>query len=95
MLVNDSLWHSARSIPLESDDLTQYLDQLLAMTVPRHTPSPKAGHAKGGLTRFKSAVRKTREMVSLVAKAKDLKIDSEKRSFSRTSLSEPLFPCQA
>ncbi|XP_061089801.1 phosphorylase b kinase regulatory subunit alpha, skeletal muscle isoform isoform X2 [Conger conger] len=58
----------------ESDDLTQYLDQLLAMTAPR--PSHKASRAKGSLTRFKSAARKTREMVSLVAKAKDLKIDN-------------------
>ncbi|KAJ8338286.1 hypothetical protein SKAU_G00372520 [Synaphobranchus kaupii] len=58
----------------ETDDLTQYLDQLLAMTVPK--PSPKASPEKGGLTRFKAAAHKTREMVSLVAKAKDLKIEN-------------------
>ncbi|KAJ8416764.1 hypothetical protein AAFF_G00326420 [Aldrovandia affinis] len=56
----------------ETDDLTQYLDQLLAMTVPKS--HAKTSPAKGGLGRFKAAANKTREMVSLMAKAKDLNI---------------------
>ncbi|KAI1898894.1 hypothetical protein AGOR_G00077100 [Albula goreensis] len=58
----------------EADDLTQYLDQLLAMTTPK--PSAKPSQPKAGLSRFKAAATKTREMVSLMAKAKDLKIDN-------------------
>ncbi|KAG9341654.1 hypothetical protein JZ751_018717 [Albula glossodonta] len=58
----------------EADDLTQYLDRLLAMTTPK--PSAKPSQPKGGLSRFKAAATKTREMVSLMAKAKDLKIDN-------------------
>ncbi|KAG7464733.1 hypothetical protein MATL_G00168720 [Megalops atlanticus] len=56
----------------ESDDLTQYLDQLLMMTAPK--PSQNIGGAKGGLGRFRAAAHKTREMVSLMARAKDLNI---------------------
>lgn len=58
----------------DSDDLTQYLDQLLAMSVPR--PSPKASAGKSSLSRFKSVARKTREVVVLMAKAKDLNIEN-------------------
>uniref|UniRef100_A0A8B9HR13 Phosphorylase b kinase regulatory subunit n=1 Tax=Astyanax mexicanus TaxID=7994 RepID=A0A8B9HR13_ASTMX len=54
------------------DDLAQYLDQLLATSVPRHTMKTE-GEATG-LGRFKAAASKTREMVSLVNKAKDLNI---------------------
>uniref|UniRef100_A0A8B9HT71 Phosphorylase b kinase regulatory subunit n=1 Tax=Astyanax mexicanus TaxID=7994 RepID=A0A8B9HT71_ASTMX len=45
------------------DDLAQYLDQLLATSVPRHTMKTE-GEATG-LGRFKAAASKTREMVSL------------------------------
>uniref|UniRef100_A0A8B9HSB5 Phosphorylase b kinase regulatory subunit n=1 Tax=Astyanax mexicanus TaxID=7994 RepID=A0A8B9HSB5_ASTMX len=56
----------------DTDDLAQYLDQLLATSVPRHTMKTE-GEATG-LGRFKAAASKTREMVSLVNKAKDLNI---------------------
>uniref|UniRef100_A0A8B9JBZ8 Phosphorylase b kinase regulatory subunit n=1 Tax=Astyanax mexicanus TaxID=7994 RepID=A0A8B9JBZ8_ASTMX len=58
--------------PARCDDLAQYLDQLLATSVPRHTMKTE-GEATG-LGRFKAAASKTREMVSLVNKAKDLNI---------------------
>uniref|UniRef100_A0AAR2LT36 Phosphorylase b kinase regulatory subunit n=1 Tax=Pygocentrus nattereri TaxID=42514 RepID=A0AAR2LT36_PYGNA len=56
----------------DSDDLAQYLDQLLATAVPQ-----KGMRAEGratGLGRFKAAASKTKEMVSLVNKAKELHI---------------------
>ncbi|XP_062372219.1 phosphorylase b kinase regulatory subunit alpha, skeletal muscle isoform isoform X2 [Sardina pilchardus] len=56
----------------ETDDLAQYLDQLLATSAPR-----KGLQLTGkvtGLTRFKAAAKKTREMVSLVRRAKDLQV---------------------
>lgn len=56
----------------EVDDLAVYLDQLLA--VPQHS---SISDTKGGLNRFRAAARKTREMVSLVHKARDLNIHSE------------------
>lgn len=56
----------------DSDDLAQYLDQLLHAAVPVQGLRVEA-EAKG-LSRFKAAATKTREMVSLVNKAKDLQI---------------------
>lgn len=56
----------------EVDDLAVYLDQLLA--VPQQSP---VGTITGGLMRFKTAAIKTREMVSLVRKARALNIHSE------------------
>ncbi|KAI4895745.1 hypothetical protein NFI96_024046 [Prochilodus magdalenae] len=53
----------------DTDDLAQYLDQLLATAVPR-----KGMRTESGLGRFKAAATKTREMVSLVNKAKELQI---------------------
>ncbi|XP_027004673.2 phosphorylase b kinase regulatory subunit alpha, skeletal muscle isoform isoform X1 [Tachysurus fulvidraco] len=53
----------------EVDDLAEYLDQLLAF------PQQSTISAiKGGLNRFRAAVDKTREIVSLVHKAKVLNI---------------------
>ncbi|KAJ8405833.1 hypothetical protein AAFF_G00312700 [Aldrovandia affinis] len=54
----------------EVDDLAQYLDQLLS--VPRE--SAKISATKGGLNRFRAAANKTREMVSLVHRARELNI---------------------
>ncbi|KAK6316699.1 phosphorylase b kinase regulatory subunit alpha, skeletal muscle isoform [Coregonus clupeaformis] len=54
----------------EVDDLAQYLDQLLS--IPKH--SEKISSHKGGLNRFRALARKTREMVSLVHKARELDI---------------------
>lgn len=56
----------------EVDDLAVYLDQLLA--VPQQSP---ISATKGGLSRFRAAAKKTREMVSLVHKARELNIHSE------------------
>ncbi|CAM4669856.1 hypothetical protein PO909_008269 [Leuciscus waleckii] len=53
----------------EVDDLAVYLDQLLA--VPQESP---ISATKGGLSRFRAAAKKTREMVSLVHKARELNI---------------------
>ncbi|RXN20859.1 phosphorylase b kinase regulatory subunit skeletal muscle isoform-like isoform X2 [Labeo rohita] len=56
----------------DTDDLAQYLDQLLTASVPQLGLRVEA-QAKG-LSRFKAAANKTREMVSLVNKAKELQI---------------------
>ncbi|XP_073715397.1 phosphorylase b kinase regulatory subunit alpha, skeletal muscle isoform isoform X3 [Misgurnus anguillicaudatus] len=56
----------------DTDDLAQYLDQLLTATVPQR--GPKVESEAKGLGRFKAAATKTREMVSLVNKAKELQI---------------------
>ncbi|XP_015206864.2 phosphorylase b kinase regulatory subunit alpha, skeletal muscle isoform isoform X1 [Lepisosteus oculatus] len=58
----------------ESDDLSQYLDHLLESTAPKPTPSPST--PKGGLVRFRAAAHQTRDMVSLVNKAKGLDIQN-------------------
>ncbi|XP_018589271.1 phosphorylase b kinase regulatory subunit alpha, skeletal muscle isoform isoform X2 [Scleropages formosus] len=57
----------------ETDDLSQYLDQLLTSAVPKSSVKCKAV-TKGGLGRFRAAATKTREMVSLVHKAQELNI---------------------
>ncbi|XP_078138639.1 phosphorylase b kinase regulatory subunit alpha, skeletal muscle isoform-like, partial [Centroberyx gerrardi] len=54
----------------EVDDLAQYLDQLLS--VPQQ--SGRISATKGGLNRFRAAANKTRQMVSLVHKARELNI---------------------
>uniref|UniRef100_A0A672L0N9 Phosphorylase b kinase regulatory subunit n=1 Tax=Sinocyclocheilus grahami TaxID=75366 RepID=A0A672L0N9_SINGR len=54
---------------VEVDDLAVYLDQLLA--VPQQS---LISATKGGLSRFRAAAKKTREMVSLVHKARELNI---------------------
>lgn len=56
----------------DTDDLAQYLDQLLTAAVPQRGLRVEA-QAKG-LSRFKAAATKTCEMVSLMNKAKDLQI---------------------
>uniref|UniRef100_A0A671KV05 Phosphorylase b kinase regulatory subunit n=1 Tax=Sinocyclocheilus anshuiensis TaxID=1608454 RepID=A0A671KV05_9TELE len=55
-----------------TDDLSQYLDQLLTAAVPQRGLRVEA-QAKG-LSRFKAAATKTLEMVSLMNKAKELQI---------------------
>ncbi|XP_056298843.1 phosphorylase b kinase regulatory subunit alpha, skeletal muscle isoform isoform X2 [Pseudoliparis swirei] len=52
----------------EADDLAQYLDHLLAHAAPKK-PQPAA---PGGLSRFKAAASKTKDMVSLLNKAQGL-----------------------
>ncbi|KAM4603922.1 phosphorylase b kinase regulatory subunit alpha, skeletal muscle isoform [Polymixia lowei] len=54
----------------EVDDLAHYLDQLLSLP----KPSGEIAATKGGLNRFRAAANKTREMVSLVHKARELDI---------------------
>uniref|UniRef100_A0A671N3Y3 Phosphorylase b kinase regulatory subunit n=1 Tax=Sinocyclocheilus anshuiensis TaxID=1608454 RepID=A0A671N3Y3_9TELE len=56
----------------DTDDLAQYLDQLLTAVVSQRGLRVEA-QAKG-LSRFKAAATKTREMVSLMNKAKELQI---------------------
>uniref|UniRef100_A0A672L5Q9 Phosphorylase b kinase regulatory subunit n=1 Tax=Sinocyclocheilus grahami TaxID=75366 RepID=A0A672L5Q9_SINGR len=56
----------------DTDDLAQYLDQLLTAAVPQQGLRVEA-QAKG-LSRFKAAATKTLEMVSLMNKAKELQI---------------------
>ncbi|XP_038149072.1 phosphorylase b kinase regulatory subunit alpha, skeletal muscle isoform isoform X2 [Cyprinodon tularosa] len=55
----------------EADDLAQYLDHLLAHSVPK-----KSKRQAGGLGRFKAVATKTKEMVSLMNKAQDLNIQN-------------------
>uniref|UniRef100_A0A4W6FPB1 Phosphorylase b kinase regulatory subunit n=1 Tax=Lates calcarifer TaxID=8187 RepID=A0A4W6FPB1_LATCA len=52
-----------------ADDLAQYLDHLLAHAAPK-----KPKKQVGGLSRFKAAATKTKEMVSLMNKAQDLNV---------------------
>ncbi|KAF7706342.1 phosphorylase b kinase regulatory subunit alpha, skeletal muscle isoform isoform X1 [Silurus meridionalis] len=60
------------SISDDGDDLTQYLDQLLATAVPRQ--GIRAEDKASGLGRFRAAASQTRKMVTLVNKAKDLQL---------------------
>uniref|UniRef100_A0A8C1XYZ4 Phosphorylase b kinase regulatory subunit n=1 Tax=Cyprinus carpio TaxID=7962 RepID=A0A8C1XYZ4_CYPCA len=60
------------SLSQHTDDLAQYLDQLLTAAVPQRGLRVEA-QAKG-LSRFKAAATKTLEMVSLMNKAKELQI---------------------
>ncbi|XP_055757283.1 phosphorylase b kinase regulatory subunit alpha, skeletal muscle isoform isoform X2 [Salvelinus fontinalis] len=54
----------------EADDLAQYLDQLLITANPSR--GSKVRGDSGGLDRFKAAATKTKDMVSLMHKAKEL-----------------------
>uniref|UniRef100_A0A4W6FNH3 Phosphorylase b kinase regulatory subunit n=1 Tax=Lates calcarifer TaxID=8187 RepID=A0A4W6FNH3_LATCA len=54
---------------MHADDLAQYLDHLLAHAAPK-----KPKKQVGGLSRFKAAATKTKEMVSLMNKAQDLNV---------------------
>ncbi|TSL34647.1 Phosphorylase b kinase regulatory subunit alpha, skeletal muscle isoform [Bagarius yarrelli] len=56
----------------DGDDLAQYLDQLLATAVPQRRM--RKADKSSGLDRFRAAANQTREMVSLVNKAKDLQL---------------------
>uniref|UniRef100_A0AAZ1WXK7 Phosphorylase b kinase regulatory subunit n=1 Tax=Oreochromis aureus TaxID=47969 RepID=A0AAZ1WXK7_OREAU len=55
----------------DDDDLAQYLDHLLAHSAPKKPKRPM-----GGLSRFKAAATKTKEMVTLMNKAQDLNIQN-------------------
>nr|XP_005992939.1 PREDICTED: phosphorylase b kinase regulatory subunit alpha, skeletal muscle isoform isoform X1 [Latimeria chalumnae] len=57
-----------------SDDLAQYLDYLLETTTPK-PKLPPTPH-KAGLHRFRAAVHTTQDLMSLVAKAKELKVEN-------------------
>uniref|UniRef100_A0AAV2KRB5 Phosphorylase b kinase regulatory subunit n=1 Tax=Knipowitschia caucasica TaxID=637954 RepID=A0AAV2KRB5_KNICA len=56
----------------EADDLAQYLDHLLAHSSPEAAQS--RGPAAGGLSRFKAAAAKTKQMVALKNKAQGLDV---------------------
>ncbi|KAJ6653519.1 hypothetical protein lerEdw1_009099 [Lerista edwardsae] len=56
------------------DEVAQYLDQLLETAPPKATLPPTA--QKGGLQRFRAAVHTTRDLVSLMTKAKELQIQN-------------------
>uniref|UniRef100_A0A671MWL4 Phosphorylase b kinase regulatory subunit n=1 Tax=Sinocyclocheilus anshuiensis TaxID=1608454 RepID=A0A671MWL4_9TELE len=69
--VEDGYFRGAH-LRCENNDLAQYLDQLLTAVVSQRGLRVEA-QAKG-LSRFKAAATKTREMVSLMNKAKELQI---------------------
>ncbi|XP_075394970.1 phosphorylase b kinase regulatory subunit alpha, skeletal muscle isoform isoform X2 [Tenrec ecaudatus] len=56
------------------DEVTRYLDHLLAHTSP-HPKLPPASQ-KGGLNRFRAAVQTTCDLMSLVTKAKELHVQN-------------------
>ncbi|XP_045146156.1 phosphorylase b kinase regulatory subunit alpha, skeletal muscle isoform [Echinops telfairi] len=56
------------------DEVTRYLDHLLAHTAP-HPKLPPASQ-KGGLDRFRAAVQTTCDLMSLVTKAKELHVQN-------------------
>lgn len=74
-----NLFPPLRSSSPEADDLAQYLDHLLAHAAPKK-PQPAA---PGGLSRFKAAASKTKDMVSLLNKAQGLGVHSEPREAER------------
>ncbi|XP_062819780.1 phosphorylase b kinase regulatory subunit alpha, skeletal muscle isoform isoform X1 [Anolis carolinensis] len=57
------------------DEVAQYLDHLLQQTAPKASKSPAATQ-KGGLHRFRAAVHSTRDIMSLVSKAKELHVEN-------------------
>lgn len=57
------------------DEVARYLDHLLAHTAPH--PNVASTSQKGGLHRFRAAVQTTCDLMSLVAKAKELHVQSE------------------
>ncbi|NXE54870.1 KPB1 kinase, partial [Casuarius casuarius] len=56
------------------DEIAQYLDQLLQRTAPQSSLPPTA--QRGGLNRFRAAIHTTRDLMSLVSKAKDLHVQN-------------------
>ncbi|XP_048370464.1 phosphorylase b kinase regulatory subunit alpha, skeletal muscle isoform isoform X3 [Sphaerodactylus townsendi] len=56
------------------DEVAQYLDHLLEHTIPKASPS--ASSQKKGLHRFRAAVHTTRDLVSLMTKAKELHVQN-------------------
>ncbi|XP_053485133.1 phosphorylase b kinase regulatory subunit alpha, skeletal muscle isoform isoform X1 [Ictalurus furcatus] len=69
--VNEGTMHNVNTSD-DGDDLVQYLDHLLATAVPRQ--GMRAEHKASGLGLFRAVANQTREMVSLVNKAKDLQL---------------------
>lgn len=56
------------------DEVARYLDHLLAHTAPHPKVAPTS--QKGGLHRFRAAVQTTCDLMSLVAKAKELQVQN-------------------
>uniref|UniRef100_A0A8C4N838 Phosphorylase b kinase regulatory subunit n=1 Tax=Equus asinus asinus TaxID=83772 RepID=A0A8C4N838_EQUAS len=56
------------------DEVARYLDHLLAHTPPHPKLAPTS--QKGGLNRFRAAVQTTRDLMSLVTKAKELHVQN-------------------
>uniref|UniRef100_F6YKM1 Phosphorylase b kinase regulatory subunit n=1 Tax=Equus caballus TaxID=9796 RepID=F6YKM1_HORSE len=56
------------------DEVARYLDHLLAHTPPHPKLAPTS--QKGGLNRFQAAVQTTRDLMSLVTKAKELHVQN-------------------
>ncbi|XP_027518124.1 phosphorylase b kinase regulatory subunit alpha, skeletal muscle isoform isoform X2 [Corapipo altera] len=56
------------------DEVAQYLDHLLQRTTPQSNLPPTA--QRGGLSRFRTAVHTTRDLMSLASKAKDLNVQN-------------------
>ncbi|XP_064374080.1 phosphorylase b kinase regulatory subunit alpha, skeletal muscle isoform isoform X3 [Dromaius novaehollandiae] len=56
------------------DEIAQYLDHLLQRTAPQSNLPPTA--QRGGLNRFRAAIHSTRDLMSLVSKAKDLHVQN-------------------
>ncbi|KAA8582697.1 hypothetical protein FQN60_006368 [Etheostoma spectabile] len=68
----------------EADDLAQYLDHLLA-----HASPKKPKRHVGALGKFKALATKTKDMVSLMNKAQDLDIQSERLQHNTHNISHP------
>ncbi|XP_058480915.1 phosphorylase b kinase regulatory subunit alpha, skeletal muscle isoform isoform X2 [Solea solea] len=60
----------------EADDLAQYLDQLLAHAAPKKPKQQQQQQQPVGLSRFKAAATKTKELVALKAKAENLNVQN-------------------
>lgn len=73
----DSYFTSFTPSSSEADDLTQYLDHLLAHAAPKKPQVQAEAGAGGGLSRFKAIATKTKEMASLMSKAQELNVHSE------------------
>lgn len=71
------------------DEVARYLDRLLAHTVPHPKLAPTS--RKGGLDRFRAAVQTTCDLMSLVAKAKELHIQNV-HMYLPTKLFQPSRP---
>ncbi|XP_076774630.1 phosphorylase b kinase regulatory subunit alpha, skeletal muscle isoform isoform X4 [Arvicanthis niloticus] len=71
------------------DEVARYLDRLLAHTVPHPKLAPTS--RKGGIDRFRAAVQTTCDLMSLVAKAKELHIQNV-HMYLPTKLFQPSRP---